>query len=410
MAVTFFYVLPYLLVAAFMTALTRAVLRRRAVAGGRAFALTMVAATFWCLTTALGLVVSGVEAKRLALNSEYFAILTLPPAWLVFALQYTGRVRRLSTTVIAALLVVPAITLLLLWTPGHRLMIYGEQPDSSGLSLVVQHGLWYRIMGTYHYALLLAGSGVLLISPAHSHRLFRTQSLLLVLACALPFAADVLQTLRLSPTTPHELTPLAFSLSEAIILLGVVRFRMFDLVPAARELVIETMPDAIVVMDTTGRIVDTNPAALRLLSRGGESLIGRQASTLLPDAHKHLLMRPDAEKPPAIIALPDSGQLIELRVCPIWEGSVLSGWLALLQDVTERETLIAQLQEALGEVHTLSGLIPICSSCKRVRDDDGYWRQVESYLSEHSEAEFTHGICPECAARLYPEYQGPGEG
>ncbi len=68
----------------------------------------------------------------------------------------------------------------------------------------------------------------------------------------------------------------------------------------------------------------------------------------------------------------------------------------------EREKLISDLQSALANVKKLSGLLPICSSCKKIRDDEGYWQEVERYLAEHSEAEFTHGICPECAKKFYP--------
>jgi hypothetical protein len=63
-----------------------------------------------------------------------------------------------------------------------------------------------------------------------------------------------------------------------------------------------------------------------------------------------------------------------------------------------------ELRKALAEVRTLRGLLPICSHCKRVRDDRGYWRQLESYLREHSHVDFTHGVCPECLKRYYPEY------
>ncbi len=70
----------------------------------------------------------------------------------------------------------------------------------------------------------------------------------------------------------------------------------------------------------------------------------------------------------------------------------------------ERERLVNELREALAEVKTLSGFLPICASCKNIRDDSGYWQQIESYLSEHSEVEFTHGICPDCVTKLYPEF------
>jgi transcriptional regulator of acetoin/glycerol metabolism len=69
----------------------------------------------------------------------------------------------------------------------------------------------------------------------------------------------------------------------------------------------------------------------------------------------------------------------------------------------ERERLIGELQSALAKVKTLSGLIPICSSCKKIRDDKGYWQQVETYIANRSNAEFSHGFCPECMDKLYPE-------
>ena len=69
----------------------------------------------------------------------------------------------------------------------------------------------------------------------------------------------------------------------------------------------------------------------------------------------------------------------------------------------ERERLIMELTEALANVKTLSGLLPICSSCKKIRDDKGYWNRLETYIETRTEADFTHGICPDCARKLYPE-------
>ncbi len=69
----------------------------------------------------------------------------------------------------------------------------------------------------------------------------------------------------------------------------------------------------------------------------------------------------------------------------------------------EKEDIIGKLRSALAEIKTLKGIIPICSSCKKIRDDQGSWNRLELYLSERSDAEFSHGICPDCAARLYPD-------
>jgi hypothetical protein len=72
--------------------------------------------------------------------------------------------------------------------------------------------------------------------------------------------------------------------------------------------------------------------------------------------------------------------------------------------VGEQERLVRELQAAMGNVKILTGLLPICVSCKRIRNDQGYWDQVETYISKHSEARFSHGTCPECTRRLYPEF------
>jgi AmiR/NasT family two-component response regulator len=70
----------------------------------------------------------------------------------------------------------------------------------------------------------------------------------------------------------------------------------------------------------------------------------------------------------------------------------------------ERNKLTAELREALAKLKVLSGLLPICASCKNIRDEEGYWHRVEKYIRDHSEADFSHSVCPACACRLYPEY------
>jgi PAS domain S-box-containing protein len=86
------------------------------------------------------------------------------------------------------------------------------------------------------------------------------------------------------------------------------------------------------------------------------------------------------------------------------------GVIESFQDITARKKLenekgqlITELQESLGKVKLLSGFLPICASCKKIRDDKGYWNQIEGYIRDHSEAEFSHGICPDCAQKLYPD-------
>ena len=91
-------------------------------------------------------------------------------------------------------------------------------------------------------------------------------------------------------------------------------------------------------------------------------------------------------------------------------GIFVAGWKFLKEEKVrtgiefEREALIASLQEAAHHIKTLKGLIPICSSCKKIRDDKGFWNNVDSYIQSRTEAEFSHGICPDCMKKLYPDF------
>lgn len=89
----------------------------------------------------------------------------------------------------------------------------------------------------------------------------------------------------------------------------------------------------------------------------------------------------------------------------------ICGVEGITRDITSQKNaqeaqakLISELKDAITRVRTLSGLLPICASCKKIRDDRGYWNQIELYIREHSEAEFSHGICPDCAKKIYSEF------
>jgi len=81
--------------------------------------------------------------------------------------------------------------------------------------------------------------------------------------------------------------------------------------------------------------------------------------------------------------------------------------IARFDDMMELRRLNMELKEALNNIKTLRGLIPICAACKKIRDDEGFWQEVEVYVRDHTDAQFSHGLCPDCAQRLYPGYYKP---
>ncbi len=92
---------------------------------------------------------------------------------------------------------------------------------------------------------------------------------------------------------------------------------------------------------------------------------------------------------------------LAILMCPALYLLLLRPVRLLIQ---RQRQLISELRDALSRARTLRGLLPICAHCKKIRDDKGYWKKLEVYIRDHSEADFTHGLCPDCASKLYPEY------
>jgi PAS domain S-box-containing protein len=180
----------------------------------------------------------------------------------------------------------------------------------------------------------------------------------------------------------------------------------------------EQANDAIFLDAEDDQIIDVNQRACELMGYSREELL----AMTVPD-----LQAPEVRKPKGsaikyelerfggvpfeTLNLHRDGTRIPVEVSTSPIAGQESGLvLAIVRDIrerkraeNERERLIGELQEALAKIRTLRGLIPICSACKKIRDDQGYWQQVEVYVRDHSEAEFSHGLCPDCARRLYPD-------
>jgi PAS domain S-box-containing protein len=180
---------------------------------------------------------------------------------------------------------------------------------------------------------------------------------------------------------------------------------------------IETVPDAIVLSDSQGRIALVNNNAERMFGYGREELLGEKVEILMPSRFqaRHRTHRSRYYTNPRPRSMGSGLELlglrkdgtefpIEISLSPVRMGGELLVWSAI-RDVTERENLIAELRASLDEVKQLSGLFSICASCKRIRDERGSWQHVESYIQSHSEATFTHGVCPDCMRKLYPGYE-----
>jgi PAS domain S-box-containing protein len=191
------------------------------------------------------------------------------------------------------------------------------------------------------------------------------------------------------------------------------------------ELILNSAAEGILGLDERGHHTFVNPAAAMMLDYAAAELIGRPGHDLWHHTKADGSQYP-REKCLICAAYRDgmtrhvstevfwrkdgTSFPVEYTSRPIFEQGRRTGAVVTFTDITERkqaeaqrEHLIAELKTALAEVKTLSGIIPICAGCKKIRDDQGFWNQVESYISRHSLAQFSHGLCPDCARRLYPD-------
>ncbi len=173
---------------------------------------------------------------------------------------------------------------------------------------------------------------------------------------------------------------------------------------------------AILLIDpATAEIVDANPAACAYYGYDKDEITGLKISDIntLPDEVLLKKMQHAVRENRRHFIFKHRLAGGAIRDVEVYSGPIeVKGRQLLYSQIhditsrikveTEREELVEQLQDALANIKTLSGLLPICSKCKKIRDDSGYWRQIEEYISQQSEAQFSHGICPECAAELYP--------
>ena len=187
--------------------------------------------------------------------------------------------------------------------------------------------------------------------------------------------------------------------------------------------VAQSAKDAIITADNQGKIAFCNTAADKMFGYREGELIGQSISILMPQrfraAHESGVAQVAASGKSRLvnetlelfgISKDGSEFPIELSLSN-WKSGDHTFYAGIIRDISkrkehekEREALIDNLKRSLAKVRRLSGLLPICASCKKIRDDKGYWNQIEAYIRDHSEAEFSHGICPECTRKLYPQY------
>jgi len=363
------HITPYV-VALFFTAGVSALVAvmvwgRRPLAGTTSLAILLVAVAEWALATGLDWAAVGTEAKVFFSKIEYLGLTTAPPLFLLFALEYTRQEQRLARRNVSLLMLFPFLTTLLAATNEKHNLIWTSftpSPVADSNLLVFGHGTWFWLLVVYSYMCLLAGAASLVKAAIRSRHLYQRQAVAIVLASLAPWLGNIAYVFDLMPIPGLDLTPVVFSLSGLILTWGILGFGMFDLVPVARETLIEKMGDAVLVLDEQNRIVDMNPAAGTLLGVVPVSVVAQFADDALaawPDLIGKLSGVWEGQ---AETLLPKPTPMhFDVRISPLSDRRRrFGGRLVVLRDITERKKgeleihrLNQLLQAQLAEIEAL---------------------------------------------------------
>jgi len=294
------------------------------------------------------------EAKQGWLRFENIGILTVPVFWFFFTLQYTRLDKWLNKYTGALFFVIPLVSIMFLFSENWFHLYYASitPVSKSGGPLIVERGPWYLVAVIQSYALNLIAVG-LLIRQAIQHRdIYRRQMFVLIAAVLIPILVNifyqVVPSVRPESSFRIDLTPISFTLTAALIAIGVFGLRIFDLIPIARHTVLEHIPEMVFVVDAHDRLVDANPVARQMLGKSMDEIVGKDPLEVFRDWPQLVNRFLTANETHEEIQIPgDPPRTLELVVSALYNQlNQLEGRIIVAHDVTDRKWLENDLKYA----------------------------------------------------------------
>jgi|GEM_PF-486338 len=301
----------------------------------------------WTLMSALQLGSADLSTKLLLNEMKYVGMVMLPTAWLVFTFYYTGREKWVTPYTVALLGSMPVITLVLTFTNEYHGLIWIATFLDTDPFLIVRHayGVWFQINAFYSCILVFSGSFLLIWMLVRRHSIFRWQSSALLVGALTPSLWTILYFFGITLVPYFEPAPLAFPLINPAVMFILLYVKMIDIVPVARELIIDSMNDSIIVLDSQNRVVDMNTAAQQLMD-AGSGVIGKPIEEVCPHWSNQIVCA-EVEKDKEIVLHQEKEQrTYDVRVSALtdWRGQLISR-IIVIRDITERK----KAEEALRE-------------------------------------------------------------
>ncbi|HMX20931.1 MAG TPA: diguanylate cyclase [Anaerolineales bacterium] len=334
--------------------------RKFDVAGRDALIMMLCSLAIWSFAYAMITFSSDLETKKFWLRVENVGILSQPVFWIVFILGYSRQGRALNWGYIALLSIVPAVSMIMIASDRWFHLYYSSVKllDGNYGPLVIERGPWYGVAVFQAYALDLIATILLIWRFIQFRNIFRTQLVFLIVAALIPLFTNigyqVVSIFLPSLFLPVDLTPISFTLSISLISSGIFRTRLLDLVPIARDVVMEHIPEMVFVVDAHDRVLDVNTVAEKWLGMTRDQIIGKDPIEIFgkwPDLYNRFLTTEKTREEVKIYG--DPPLTLEVVITPLYNNEKINGRVVLAYDITKRKQLEMDLKAKIIEIDSL---------------------------------------------------------
>ncbi|HNB37561.1 MAG TPA: histidine kinase N-terminal 7TM domain-containing protein, partial [Anaerolineales bacterium] len=257
--------------------------RHRSSPGASALTLLALAIAQWIIGYILEISSADLNTIYIWGASQYLGIAFAPYAWLMFAIDFAGYSKLLTRRFYGSMAILPVITILLAWTTRWHGLIWTKYEIDivQGVSvLTTQKGYWFYVHTVYSYLMLLVGTILLILALVRLQGLYRSQVLAMLAAVLAPWIGNVLYLTGNSPIPYLDPTPFSFTVTVVALAWAIFGFHLIDITPIARDLVIDSLQDGVVVIDANGKVADINSSAARIFGVRNSQAIGASASEM----------------------------------------------------------------------------------------------------------------------------------
>ncbi len=335
------FLVPLILSAAIAAGLMIFALRHHNAPAAQPVSVLLFEMTLWIILYTLEFASPLPEEKRAWARLGYLILVSIPPTWLFFAMQYTRRGKGVRTVYQAAIFMIPALTLAVAATNSMHGMLWTEGAWNGDYTSLVSP-LWFWVHLIFSYGVLIAGYGLLLYRYTRSQKPYRNQYLYVLSGGIIPFLVNFFYVFAPSKAASLSPLPILFALSALGCAAILLRFRNMDLVPVAHDMVIKSLSDGLLTIDLSFRILEINPAAEHILGLAAEDAIGQVGNDVLGDWFDRTVVHPRKQTNPEEVSL---GRGVDQRQYDVMVSPLIdrrgehSGSLVILRDITRRKRM-----------------------------------------------------------------------